>query len=132
MTIRELTDHIHQMCHDHGWYNPDSPWPQTPRNIAISVAVEAAEVLEHFQWGEDYDRSELAGELADVAMYLFQLADLVGVDLAQAIQDKIRVNAGRTWAPPIMEVHHGDTEARRGTETVNAKTQRRKGAKGDG
>ncbi|MCW5882155.1 MAG: hypothetical protein KIS91_14585, partial [Anaerolineae bacterium] len=41
----------------------------------------------------------LAEELADVAMYLFQLADLVGVDLAQAIEDKIAVNMGRTWTP---------------------------------
>ena len=96
-TIRELTDQIHAMCRAHGWYGDTSPYAQTPRNIATSVAVEAAEMLEHFQWGDDYDRDALAGELADVAMYLFQLADLVGVDLAQAIEDKIAVNMTRRW-----------------------------------
>lgn len=96
-SIRILANQVHAMCRAHGWYDTDSPYAQTPRNIAVSVAMEAAEVLEHFQWGDDYDRDALAGELADVAMYLFQLADLVDVDLAQAIEDKIAVNMTRRW-----------------------------------
>ena len=99
-TIRDLTDRVHAMCRAHGWYDPASPYAQTPRNIAISVVVEAAELLEHFQWGESFQADAVAEELADVAMYLFQLADLVGVDLAQAIQDKIAVNMGRVWTRP--------------------------------
>ncbi|NJL95071.1 MAG: nucleotide pyrophosphohydrolase [Anaerolineae bacterium] len=98
MTIQELTAQMHQMVTDKGWHAPDSPRPQTPRNIAISLSLETAEVLEHFQWGEAVrDRAALAGELADVALYLLQLASLCEIDLQQAILDKIAVNYGRRW-----------------------------------
>ncbi|MGH2593233.1 MAG: MazG-like family protein, partial [Anaerolineae bacterium] len=80
------------------WYDVDSPRPQTLRNIATSLAIEAAEVLEHFQWGEDgMDPSELSGELADVLLYLLQLASISGIDLEQAVLDKLKVNYGRSW-----------------------------------
>lgn len=98
MTIDELTDLINRFVTDKGWYAPDSIFPQTPRNIATSVAVEAAELLEHFQFSDEpKDRAALAGELADVANYLFQLAYLLEIDLAQAIRDKLEQNYGRTW-----------------------------------
>jgi NTP pyrophosphatase (non-canonical NTP hydrolase) len=98
MTIQELTDLINRFVTDKGWYAPDSIFPQTPRNIAVSIAVETAEILEHFQFSEGpKDPSELAGELADVANYLFQLAYLCNIDLEQAILDKLKVNYGRTW-----------------------------------
>lgn len=98
MDIKELTDRINQFVTDKGWYAADSIFPQTPRNIAISVAVEAAELLEHFQFSETpKDLEELAGELADVANYLFQLAYLMNIDLERAILDKLQRNYGRTW-----------------------------------
>ncbi|MGQ9926392.1 MAG: nucleotide pyrophosphohydrolase [Chloroflexaceae bacterium] len=98
MDIKALTDRINQFVTDKGWYAADSLFPQTPRNIAISVAVEAAELLEHFQFSETpKDLEELAGELADVANYLFQLAYLLNIDLEQAILDKLQRNYGRTW-----------------------------------
>ena len=81
-----------------GWYEPDSSRPQTPRNLAISLALEAAEILEHFQWREAAkDQKELASELADVALYLLQLASVSGIDLEQAILKKLEINASRTW-----------------------------------
>ena len=80
-----------------GWYDDDSSAPQTPRNIAISLSLEAAEVLEHFQWHDHTDEDELAEELADVALYLLQLAYLVDVDLEQAILDKLQINYQRDW-----------------------------------
>jgi NTP pyrophosphatase (non-canonical NTP hydrolase) len=97
MTIQELTEEMNRFVEAMGWYEGDSPSPQTPRNIAISLLLEAAEVLEHFQWGEDADRRALAGELADVALYLLQLAYLQGVDLEQAILNKLRTNYHRDW-----------------------------------
>ncbi len=108
MTIRELTDQIHQMVQAKGWLDGENAPNASPRNLAVSVAVEAAEVLEHFQWGDEYDPDGLAGELADVAIYLFQLADLVGVDLGQAVQDKIAVNMGRTWTRTASGGYEGD------------------------
>jgi NTP pyrophosphatase (non-canonical NTP hydrolase) len=75
-----------------------SPRPQTPRNIAISLCIEAAEILEHYQWNaESADRDALAGELADVALYLLQLASVTGIDLERAILDKLKINYERTW-----------------------------------
>lgn len=98
MDIQQLTDRMNRFVTDKGWYSPDSAYPQTPRNIAISVAIEAAEILEHFQFGDEAtNRRELASELADVAIYLLQLAHLTDIDLEQAILDKLRYNYTRTW-----------------------------------
>ncbi len=98
MDIHELTQAMHQFVESKGWYDTDSRRPQTPRNIAISLSLEAAEILEHFQWGEtSHDPEELPGELADVALYLLQLSSIVGIDLEQAILKKLRLNQTRTW-----------------------------------
>ena len=98
MDIRELSEQMQRFVTAKGWYAPDSPRPQTPRNIATSLAIEAAEMLEHFQWGETIaDRPELAAELADVMLYLLQLATISGIDLEQAVLDKLKVNYNRTW-----------------------------------
>ncbi len=98
MDLRQLTDEMNKFVQAKGWYQPGSRAPQTPRNIAASLAIEAAEVLEHFQWTEAARHpDELSGELADVALYLLQLAYLTGVDLEQAILDKLAVNYRRTW-----------------------------------
>jgi NTP pyrophosphatase (non-canonical NTP hydrolase) len=98
MDIQQLTDEMNKFVEAKGWYRSNSRAPQTPRNIATSLAIEAAEVLEHFQWNETAkDRDELAGELADVALYLLQLAYLTDIDLEQAILDKLAVNYRRRW-----------------------------------
>ena len=97
MTLHDLTAEMHRFVTAKGWYAPDSSRPQTPRNLAASLAIEAAEVLEHYQWDETADKAELAGELADVALYLLQLASITGVDLEQAILDKLKVNYEREW-----------------------------------
>lgn len=89
---------MHTFVERKGWYAPDSPRPQTPRNLAISLVLEASEVLEHFQWGENASsREELAGELADVMLYLLQIASLSEIDLGQAVLDKLDINYGRNW-----------------------------------
>ena len=98
MDIKELTERMHDFVRSKGWYEPASKRPQTPRNLAISLSLEANEVLEHFQWGEDLkDKKELGSELADVGLYLLQLASISGIDLEQAILDKLETNAGREW-----------------------------------
>ena len=98
MDIKELTEQMHRLVQSKGWYEADSKRPQTPRNLAISLALEAAEILEHFQFREQAkDPDKLAGELADVALYLLQLASINGIDLEKAILDKIEVNKTREW-----------------------------------
>lgn len=98
MDIKELTQRMHALVESKGWHAADSKRPQTPRNLSISLALEAAEVLEHFQFGENVkDKDELAGELADVTLYLLQLASVTGIDLEQAVLKKLEVNQSREW-----------------------------------
>jgi NTP pyrophosphatase (non-canonical NTP hydrolase) len=66
--------------------------------LAISLSLEAAEILEHFQFGEEpKDKDELASELADVTLYLLQLASVLNIDLEQAVLKKIELNKSRIW-----------------------------------
>jgi NTP pyrophosphatase (non-canonical NTP hydrolase) len=98
MDIKQLTAEMNDLVRSKGWYEADSKRPQTPRNLAISLSVEAAEILEHFQFQENAkDKQELASELADVALYLLQLASVTGINLEQAILDKIEINKTREW-----------------------------------
>ena len=98
MNLKELSQAMHEFVKAKGWYAPDSLKPQTSRNLAASLAVEAAEILEHFQWEEnDYDKQALAGELADVTLYLLQLARVTQIDLEEAILAKLSENYNRQW-----------------------------------
>ena len=98
MDIKQLTEEMQNLVRSKGWYEADSKRPQTSRNLAISLAVEAAEILEHYQFQENAsDKKELAGELADVALYLLQLASVTNIDLEQAILEKIEINKTREW-----------------------------------
>lgn len=107
MEINELTEAMHNFVRSQGWYENDSARPQTLRNLAISLNLEASEVLEHFQWRERLDSpEELAGELADVALYLLQIASIAGIDLEKAILDKLERNYQRRW--DTAETNHGN------------------------
>ncbi len=98
MDLDALTQAMHDFVRAKGWYEPDSKRPQTPRNLAISLVLEASEVLEHFQWrDESADRDELASELADVMLYLLQIASISGIDLGEAVMNKLKHNYTRTW-----------------------------------
>ena len=92
---------MHQFVQAKGWYEADSPRPQTLRNLAVSLSLEASEVLEHFQWGETLEeKNALADELADVALYLLQIASIAEINLEQAILNKLEHNYRRTWDLP--------------------------------
>lgn len=98
MNIEELTKEMHKFVQSQGWYELDSPRPQTLRNLAISLSLEAGEVLEHFQWNDDQPgREELGDELADVALYLLQISSVAGIDLEEAVLRKLDRNYGRSW-----------------------------------
>jgi NTP pyrophosphatase (non-canonical NTP hydrolase) len=98
MDIQQLTAKMNAFVSAKGWYEADSKRPQTPKNLAISLALEAAEILEHFQWREQTsNKGDLGSELADVALYLLQLASVSDIDLEQAILDKLEINAKREW-----------------------------------
>jgi NTP pyrophosphatase (non-canonical NTP hydrolase) len=98
MDLKDLTTKMLSFVRSNGWYEPDSKRPQTPRNLAISLSLEANEVLEHFQWHDELkDKDDFASELADVALYLMQLASVSEIDLEKAILKKLEINASRNW-----------------------------------
>ena len=98
MDIKALTIEMNKFVTAQGWYEPESPRPQTLRNLAVSLSIEAAEVLEHFKWDEaSNNKDELAQELADVALYLLQIASVANIDLEQAVLSKLEHNYRRNW-----------------------------------
>jgi NTP pyrophosphatase (non-canonical NTP hydrolase) len=88
-----------------GEFVAERNWGQfhTPKNLSMSLAIEAAELMEHFQWltpeqsrelaGDDVRRSAAGEELADVICYALALANELGLDVAAAMQAKMRKNA---------------------------------------
>lgn len=101
MDLKELEERMHAFVANQGWYKEDSHKKQSSRNLAISLVIEASEILEHFQWQtETKDKAALASELADVALYLIQLASVSGIDLEKAILDKLTLNQKRQWPEP--------------------------------
>ncbi len=78
-------------------FTEDRNWDQfhTPENLAKSISIEAAELLECFQWNSEYDKEAVTEELADVMNYCILMADKIGVDIEDAIISKIRKNAAK-------------------------------------
>lgn len=65
----------------------------TPENLAKSISIEAAELLEHFQWEKEYNVTEVGEELADVLIYCMYMADALDLDIKEIISDKMKKNA---------------------------------------
>lgn len=97
-SLQQLSDKLTRFANDRDWGQFHSP-----KNLATALTVEASELLEHFQWMTeaqsralaDDKRLEVGSEIADVLMYLIQLANALGVDPIAAANDKIEVNERR-------------------------------------
>jgi NTP pyrophosphatase (non-canonical NTP hydrolase) len=95
-SLAELRQKIDAFVNERDWAQFHSP-----KNLAMAMIVEAAELVEHFQWNtiqESYEistekRQEVAHELADTFVYLLRLAEVTGIDLIQAANEKIALNA---------------------------------------
>jgi NTP pyrophosphatase (non-canonical NTP hydrolase) len=91
--MKEIIQEIQQFRNDRNWGgNHDA------RNLAISISLEASELLECFQWRspEDaiaQDKQAIVDEMADVFIYLLQFSDVMGVDLIEAAREKMKKNA---------------------------------------
>lgn len=100
-----MNDPLHDLAHKLQQFARDRDWEQfhAPKNLACALSVEAAELLEHFQWLTEQQsrqltaeaRDAVALEMADVLLYLVQLASSLGIDLAAAARRKIELNAQR-------------------------------------
>ena len=92
-TISKLKQRIRKFQQERNW-NPHA------KNLAISIVIEAAELLEHYQWDdyeeyqkrEDAKREEIEKELADVIIYCLEFAIKNGIDVAQAVEKKLKLN----------------------------------------
>ncbi len=85
VTFKEIADLIQKHLEERGWeHNP-------PRGLATSIALEASELLEHYQWSDKPvgNKDELAGELADIFIYAFQFAQVNNIDIPAAITKKL-------------------------------------------
>ena len=93
-TIAELKALVDRFVEERSWKSFHSP-----KNLAMSIAIEAAELMEHFQWTDpDADSgplshdSPVAQELSDVLAYSFALANVLGIDLSRALEFKMERN----------------------------------------
>ncbi|AJC71525.1 nucleotide pyrophosphohydrolase [Thermococcus guaymasensis DSM 11113] len=117
-TIHELTSKIVKFRDERDWNKY-----HTPRNLAISLVVELGELLEHFQWKNDDEilklaqkpdkREKIEEELADVAIYLFLLANELSIDLETAILNKIKKNEEKYPVDLVKGKYVKYTELRR-------------------
>lgn len=95
-SLSDLAQQLRQFAKERDWEQFHSP-----KNLASALIVEAAELLEHFQWmSEEDSRSPspeqldaIGAEVADVLLYLIQLSNVLGIDPVAAAQTKIKENA---------------------------------------
>lgn len=98
-----MPDSLHDLTHRLSQFAKERDWEQfhSPKNLASALIVEAGELLEHFQWLTEAQSRELpddkrdavGAEVADVLLYLLQLAHALGIDPIQAAQSKLEANA---------------------------------------
>ena len=100
-----MTDSLEDIISKIKRFRDERDWMQfhNHKDMAISLAIEAAELLEHFQWKSTEEinqyvtshKNEIREELADIAIYLLEIADNLDIGLIQAINDKLNVNAAK-------------------------------------
>ena len=89
----------------------DRDWDQfhSPKNLSMALSVEAAELLEHFQWLSEAESKELASEkskevseeIADIQIYLIRLADKLNIDIDDAVRTKLKINSAKYPAEKV-------------------------------
>lgn len=100
-----MSQELHELKAALRRFAEEREWRQfhTPKNLAASISIEAAELLEHFQWLTDEQSSQLSPEqlqdvgheIADVLIYLLQLSDRLGIDPVEAARNKVAINAAK-------------------------------------
>lgn len=86
--MEELIQEIRQFTEDRDWDQFHSP-----ENLAKSIAIESGELLECFQWNDQYDLEAVKMELADVLNYCLQLSDKLGLDPIDIVRQKLLISA---------------------------------------
>ena len=105
------SDPLHQLAEHLRRFAAERDWEQfhSPKNLAMALSVEVAEIAEHFQWlTEEQSRElddakccEVSEELADTLIYLVRLADQLGIDLLGAAERKLAINEAKYPAEKV-------------------------------
>ena len=90
MSFEDARQHVRDFVEAREWSQFHSA-----ENLSKSIAIEAAELLELFQWGTTPAKQEVEGELADVLTYCIILADKLGLDPAEIVLKKLRTSEGK-------------------------------------
>jgi NTP pyrophosphatase (non-canonical NTP hydrolase) len=99
--VQENQDQLSFLNEEIARFNEARGWNPMPADLAKSIVIEAAELLEHFQWDESARRSgretpkdydEIGEEVADIYWYLITLCKAAGIDLAKVVREKIEKN----------------------------------------
>lgn len=106
--IKEIIEKIKRFRDERDWMQFHDP-----KNMAVSVIIEASELLEHFQWKtkkevERYveeNKENVQDEIADIALYLFELADNLGIDLLDAMEKKLGKNKKKYPVKKAKGIH---------------------------
>lgn len=85
--MKELEEKIVKFAEDRDWLQFN-----TPENSAKSISIEAGELLECFQWGDNYNKEELKYEIADVMNYCILLCHQIGVVPKEVILEKMKIS----------------------------------------
>ncbi len=101
-TVAELKAVVQEFVDERNWRKFHNA-----KNLSMSLAIEAAELMEHFQWlttdevvaGEQQNSQEIADELADVTCYALAIANVLGIDLSQAVRSRMVKNRIKHPAP---------------------------------
>ena len=97
MDINTIKNTINGIAKDKKWYSEKTNKPQTPRNLAVSISIEAAELLECFQWSDEADKVRVEDELADILIFSAQLSNVMNIDLSKAVERKLKIDKQRNW-----------------------------------
>ena len=106
-TIKKLKDLAEKFVKDRGWGKHHNS-----KNLAVSIAIEAAELMEHFQWDEyrfDYNKKDLGSELADVINYCLYFAIENNIDIAKAIEAKFK-KAAKKYPVKVFNAKNDDAK----------------------
>lgn len=117
-SFAEIEDIINTYLEERDWLKGNA------RNLAISIQLEASELLEHYQWEEKPigTKEELAAELADILLYSFQFAYVNGIDMTQAILNKLE----KTKKKYPAEIFKGKDGQERRQAWIEAKKNHKK------
>jgi NTP pyrophosphatase (non-canonical NTP hydrolase) len=102
--LAALRDRLREFVQERDWAQFHSP-----KNLAMAMIVEAAELVEHFQWMTEQEsrevsaekRDQVAHELADTFIYLLRISDVLGIDLIDAAHEKMHLNAKKYPAEKV-------------------------------